>query len=65
MARVNVSDAAWVEFRSVCLAKGEHVSDALGRLVAAELNRAARAATRRRRSGGMPTLFDVRDEADA
>jgi hypothetical protein len=57
MARVNVSDAAWVEFRSACLAKGEHVSDALGRLVSAELRR--RSATQRRSSTATtPRLFD-------
>lgn len=38
-ARINVDDTTWLEFRTRCLADGEHVSDALARLVRAELDR--------------------------
>lgn len=63
MARVNVSDAVWVEFRSACLFEGEHVAEALGRLVEGELRRKARRPTtashRPQASRPMaPTLFD-------
>lgn len=66
MARVKVSDAVWVEFRSACLAKGEHVADALGRLVESELRRRAGVAPRRSRlSENAPRLFDDHDEQEA
>lgn len=52
MARVNVN-----EFRTACVAKGEPVSGALGRLVTAELRR--RSTTRRRSTPATTlTLFD-------
>jgi len=38
-ARVNVDDETWLEFRTRCLAGGEHVSEVLARLVRAELDR--------------------------
>lgn len=37
-ARINVDDGTWREFRTRCLADGEHVSDVLARLVRAELD---------------------------
>lgn len=36
-ARINVTDHHWRAFRARCLDDGEHVSDALGRLVRAAL----------------------------
>ena len=38
-ARINVDDDSWRRFRQQCLHDGEHVSEVLGRLVAAEVNR--------------------------
>ena len=73
MARVNVSDAVWVEFRSACLTKGEHVADALARLVVRDLSRSA-SRERRNRDRGIDgvagrmssalTLFDPDDEQE-
>ena len=37
-ARINVDDDTWLEFRTRCLAGGEHVSEVLARLVHAELD---------------------------
>ncbi len=37
-ARINVTDREWRAFRARCLDDGEHVSEALGRLVRAALN---------------------------
>lgn len=65
MARVNVSHAVWIEFRSACLVEGEHVADALGRLVESELRRRARAAPRcSTLTEAAPTLFDGHHEQE-
>lgn len=62
MARVNVTDELWLEFRRSCLEDGVHVSDRLGRLVVAELQRRRRssaptAPARRRDRPEAQTLF--------
>ncbi len=36
-ARINVDDNTWRAFRRLCLDQGQHVSEALGRLVATEV----------------------------
>jgi len=71
MARANVNDEVWFEFRTACLVEGEHVSDVLGRLVDQELQRRRRGAVGDRaartpnRSGrkppSVPRLFDDHD----
>ena len=74
VARVTVSDPAWVTFRRVAVAQGTPVSRYLGRLVEAELER-RKPRPVRRVSGkvgeiedGLAALRDVRlaiDELDA
>lgn len=64
MARANVTDEQWKEFRRACLDDGVPVSDALGRLVEAELRKkrlALSASNPRRRSPNRsdePRLFE-------
>ncbi len=70
MARVNVSDAVWIEFRAACLVEGEHVADALGRLVKCEVRRLVRQSTgasskSRASTSTTPTLFDEHEEQGA
>lgn len=61
MARVNVSDAVWVKFRSRCLERGVHVADALAELVEQDVAEAQARSGRGRRAAGVsapPTLFE-------
>ena len=47
-ARINVTDREWRAFRARCLNDGEHVSEALGRLVRAAPNDTPVVVTRER-----------------
>jgi hypothetical protein len=47
MARVNLGEARWLEFRDLARTKRRSAADYLGRLVEKELNRAQRAEDRR------------------
>jgi hypothetical protein len=47
MARVNVAEVRWEEFRQLAKTKKRSVADYLGRLVDKELNRAQRTEDRR------------------
>jgi hypothetical protein len=47
IARVNLGEERWLEFRALALRKRRSVADYLGRLVDKELNRAQRTEDRR------------------
>jgi hypothetical protein len=47
MARVNLGEARWLEFRALAREKRRSAADYLGRLVEKELNRAQRTEDRR------------------
>ncbi len=62
MARVNLGEVRWLEFRDLAKTKNRSVADYLGRLVDKELNRAQRTEDRRTARAVVEPTTEVVDE---